>query len=47
MTKKVLSAIAVIAVLYGGIYVYQRYQRRKANERKASLKEAEDIIKNL
>lgn len=47
MNKKVWMPLLSIATIYAIIFVYQRYQRNKANERKATLKEAEDIIKNL
>ena len=47
MNKKVWMTLLSIATVYAIIFVYQRYERDKANKRKATLKEAEDIIKEL
>jgi preprotein translocase subunit YajC len=47
MKKGTIVTILSLAVVYAGIYFYQRYQRQKANERKANLKEADEIIDNL
>lgn len=47
MNKKVWMPLLSIATIYVIIFVYQRYERDKANKREATLKEAEDIIKNL
>jgi len=47
MKKGTLITLASLAVVYAGIYFFQRYQRQKANERKATLKEADEIIDNL
>ena len=47
MKKGTIVTILSLAVVYAGIYFYQRYQRQKANERKANLKEADEIIESL
>ena len=47
MKKGTIVTILSIAAVYAAIYFYQRYQRQKANERKANLKEAYEIIDNL
>lgn len=46
-TKNIITILVALATAYGVIYVYQRYQRRKANERKATLSDAEKILSNL
>jgi preprotein translocase subunit YajC len=47
MKKATLITLASLAVVYASIYFYQRYQRQKANERKSSIKEADEIIDDL
>jgi hypothetical protein len=47
MKKGTIVTILSIAAVYAAIYFYQRYQRQKANERKATPKEADEIIDNL
>jgi predicted adenine nucleotide alpha hydrolase (AANH) superfamily ATPase len=46
-TKNIAMILVALAAAYGVIYVYQRYQRNKANERKATLSDAEKILRNL
>ena len=47
MKKNTLITIGILAAAYAGIYFYQRYQRRKANERKASYEDALKAIDDL
>lgn len=47
MKKEILQIGLALVVAYGVVFVYQRYQRRKANERKATLSDAEKILSNL
>lgn len=47
MKRNTIIAILTIAAAYAGIYFYQRYKRGKANESKATEKEALDVIKDL
>jgi preprotein translocase subunit YajC len=47
MNKNLVQIGLALVAAYGVIYFYQRYQRRKANERKATLSDAEKILSNL
>lgn len=47
MKKNVWITLASLAAVYAAIYFYQRYERKKANERKATLNEANKIIEEL
>lgn len=45
MNKKYITQIAITAALvYAGIYIYQRYKRKKANEKVVSYDEALEIL---
>ena len=41
-----MNLLVVAAVFYGGVYIYQRYKRRKANESVVDYEEAIDMIDN-
>lgn len=45
--KKTITTILIIGAVYAGIYYYQRYQRKKANEREATYDEAIKAIDDL
>jgi hypothetical protein len=48
MSRKTLYlTLTALAVAYAGIYYYQRFKRRKADESVTDLKKAEEIIENL
>jgi len=47
MNKNFLQIAVALVAAYGVIYAYQRFQRRRANERKATLSDAEKILSNL
>ncbi len=47
MKKKVTIAVIAVVAAYAGVYFYQRYRRRLANEREATESEALDVIKEL
>ena len=47
MKKGTIVTILSLAVVYAGIYFYQRYKRKQANERKASYDEALAAINQL
>jgi len=47
MKRKAIITAVSIAALYAGIFLYQRYRRRKANERSATLQDALEEIDNL
>jgi hypothetical protein len=47
MKKNTLITIGILAIAYAGIYFYQRYKRKQANEREASYDEALDAINQL
>ncbi len=42
--KKIVHTLLVLGALYGVIFVYQRYKRRKANE---AVDTYEDALKKL
>lgn len=48
MNKQTITKLFVTAALvYGGIYIYQRYKRRKSNETVVSYDEAIDILNKV
>jgi hypothetical protein len=47
MRNKFIIAAITVAAAYTGIYFYQRYRRRLANEREATEAEALKAIKEL
>ena len=47
MEKNTLITIGILVAAYTGIYFYQRYKRKQANERKASYDEALAAINQL
>ena len=47
MTKKTTYFLIGAAMVYGAIFFYQRYKRRKANETLVTYKEAIDKLDDL
>jgi hypothetical protein len=47
MTKKTTYFLLGAAMVYGAIFLYQRYKRRKANETVVTYKEAIDKLDEL
>jgi hypothetical protein len=47
MTKKTTYLLVGAAIVYGAIFFYQRYKRRKSNETVVTYKEAIDKIDDL
>jgi len=47
MKKNTLLTIGILAAAYAGVYFYQRYKRKQANERKASYDDALAAINQL
>lgn len=45
--KNIFYWVLAAAAVYGGVYAYQRYKRRKANESVVSVAEANKIIDQL
>jgi len=45
--RTIFISLTALAVAYAGIYYYQRFRRRKADESVTDLKDAEKIIDNL
>lgn len=46
-TKNVVKLLVAAAAIYGVVYVYQQYKRKKANESVVSPDEAIKIIDDL
>lgn len=45
--RTIFISLTALAVAYAGIYYYQRFKRKKADESVTDLNEAEKIIDNL
>lgn len=45
--KKLTNLLIAAVAIYGVIYFYQRYQRKKANENVVPYDEAVKVIKDL
>lgn len=45
--KNIVYLVLAAAAIYGGVYVYQRYKRKKADESVVSPDEAIKIIEDL
>lgn len=46
-TKNVVRLLLAAAAIYGAVYVYQRYKRKKANDSVVSADEAIKVINEL
>jgi len=47
MQKNIVKLLVAAAAIYGVVYVYQRYKRKKANESVVSAKDAIKVIDDL
>lgn len=45
--KNIFYWVLAAAAVYGGVYVYQRYKRRKADESVVSVTDANKIIDEI